>query len=74
LFSLGGLNDQLRGGGIVHSLLLDVDVVVRAAFVHDLNMRMLVLHNFILDGAVVAVFGIVFDLSVNLRVFREDLS
>ena len=53
---------------------LQVDVVVARPLVHDLDMRLLVLHNLVLDRAVVAVLRVVFDFAVDLRVLREDLS
>lgn len=46
---------DLLGCDVGGRLGLQVDVVVARALVHDLNVRVLVLHNLVLDSAVVAI-------------------
>lgn len=51
-----------------------MNVVVSAAFVYYFDVRMLVLHDFVLYCAVVAIFTVVFDLTIDVRILREDFT
>lgn len=55
-------------------LLLELNVVVGRPLVDHLNVRVLVAHDFILDGALVAMLGLVLDVLVDEGVLGEDLA
>jgi len=67
-------DEDLMRLDVAHFLLLQLDVVVSAALVDDFDMRVLVTHDLILDGALVAVSGLVSDVAVDKRVLREDFA
>jgi hypothetical protein len=51
-----------------------MNVVVCAAFVNYFYVRMLVFHDLVLYCAIVAIFTIVFDLTIDVRVLGEDFT
>ena len=61
------------GLNVAHLFWLQLDVVVGGALVNDLDMAELVAHDFVLDGALVAMARLILNLTVDEGVFGEDL-
>lgn len=55
-------------------LLFKIDVVVSATFVYNFNVEVLVFHDFVFNGAVVAVLAVVFNFTIDVRVLWEDFA
>jgi hypothetical protein len=66
-------NKKLLGADVRKSFAFERNVVVCTSLVDNFDVRMLMFHNFVFDVRVVAVLGIILDLSVDLRVLRENL-
>jgi len=57
----------------IDQLLIQIDVIVGTSLVYNFDVEVLVLHDFVLDGAVVSILAVIFDFAVDVRVFRENL-
>ena len=55
-------------------LLFKIDVVVSATLVYNFNVEVLVFHDFVFNGAVVAVLAVVFNFTIDVRVLWEDFA
>ena len=67
-------HEHLVGLNVRHLLLLQLNVVVGGALVDNLDVGVLVAHDLVLDGALVAVARLVADVAVDQRVLREDFA
>ena len=70
-FNAGVSDKQLLWRDIRDLFWLQLDVVVGAALIDNFDMWVLVLHDFVFDRGVVAVFWVILDFSVDLRILGE---
>lgn len=67
-------DEHLVGLDVRHFFLLELNVVVGGALVDDFDVGVLMAHDLILNGALVAVARLVADVAVDQRVLREDFA
>lgn len=67
-------NQNLLGLDVGNFFLLELDVVVGGSLIDYLDVGILVAHDFILDGALVAMLRLVLDVLVDKGVLGEDLT
>ena len=67
-----GVNGLFERALTTLQLCLEVDSIVRTALVHNFDVLVFMLHYFVFDRAVVAVFRVVSYFAIDLRVLGED--
>ena len=67
-------NQNLVGLHVRYLLLPQLDVVIGGALVNDLDVRVLVAHDLVLDGTLIPVPRFIPDVAVDQWVLREDLA
>lgn len=67
-------NQDLLSLDVRDFFLLELDIVVGWPLVDHLDVRVLVAHDFILDGALVPMLGLVLDILVDEGILGEDLA